>query len=626
MRWILGGASLLFLLYLIHREGVTPLLGIEEVLAEGTKAKDLTGEIAKNLSTTISFLQALAWIFFVILSFLLDPKVIFAENTSGSREFLDMLNNLWQLSRDLMNVVFAFALVGAALYTIVTANKELIMSSWRKFLLAVVLVNFSWFFGLLVIDVANVTASAIFGIPALMMTSSGSACVVPDGSGGFKDCEIVTNVSLFEKPLDLSTGGWKPIPGMNGSYYKKETLDINTTAGYSTVLNGLIVNFARLEELSNLAKDGDPTEKDISKLLTYALKLAIAMAIHVALFFPLAALVVAFLIRIPVLWVGLAFLPFLLLSLIGGDRFQGVGKMNPKELLKLFVTAAFLPALVAIPFAIGLTMMVAGTLTMTSSGFPSLAGAETIKINVFSGIPDFFEFIWLLVALGIIYQGVFMILKGQEVLGMGAQAIQSFGNTLGKLALKAPLAAPVLPGGMTPLGVLRLPQQVLGGIESGTPIRKAFEGAIKGEADRMTQINESAKNLNADSKKTTDLNGYIGTIQDANTKTEDLKRAIEKLKDTLQQSGIKNAHSLSDSELVNALRDLKNKNVKIDLDTGKFQASLDKLKPQKTTPSPTPAAASPAGGAAPPPNSRAPGSTTPGTATGGGTTPPRSTP
>ena len=88
--------------------------------------------IANIASKIIAFLNIGIWILFILLNYVLDPNFIF---DLGGGSFMDMLNQIWQLSRDLMNVIFAFALVGAAIYTIIMANKEFAASHSRKLLM-----------------------------------------------------------------------------------------------------------------------------------------------------------------------------------------------------------------------------------------------------------------------------------------------------------------------------------------------------------------------------------------------------------------------------------------------------------------------------------------------------------
>ena len=132
-------------------------------------------QISTVFNVVIGGLNILAWVMFVILQFLLDPDLMFGEGGQDGA-FMTKLNDIWVLSRDLVNIVFAVVLIGAAVYVVVRAKKEIISEYAPKFILSVILVNFSWFVPLLVLDISNVAAAAVFGIPSMIMEDN--ACKV----------------------------------------------------------------------------------------------------------------------------------------------------------------------------------------------------------------------------------------------------------------------------------------------------------------------------------------------------------------------------------------------------------------------------------------------------------------
>lgn len=423
--------------------------------------------IASGVSKIISLLNIVTWILFIFLNFVLDPQFIF-DLDNGS--FMAMLNTIWQLSRDLMNVAFALMLVAAAVYTIVTANKEFVTQHAKNFLLAVVLVNFSWFVPRIIIDVSNVAAASIYGIPSLLLDNSSSikSCQykssIEEGPqctdsgeeiGGEPvytcGCRIVVNVDMFMKKAKLANyetqamkdDGWDCQGGI--ICIQSKPWDANLVSGHSAILNGLVINHAHLQTMALVPPPVDAD--DIGQMTTFLLVEGIILLIHVAMFFPLLAMFVAFLIRIPILWLTMAFMPFVFLSwVIPNNEYTGMTKRIWEEFLK----AAFLPAAIAVPLSVGFILVNAGD---QLSGGP----IGSIHIRLIDGISNYWELLWWLMTLGVLWVGTFTVFeKAGGLYAKTASVIQHYGQAWGKLALKAPLAAPIIPGiGMTPLAALK---------------------------------------------------------------------------------------------------------------------------------------------------------------------------
>jgi len=394
------------------------------------------GFIAEWVVKLITALNLMTWILFGFLNYLLDPAFIFNLNSSGGGDFMEMLNQIWQLARDLVNVAFAIVLVVGAVYTIAKADKSIIEKYRRDFVLALILVNFSWFIPRVVLDVANVATSAIFGIPSLM-TNGGQTCEYTSAANEefctalgttpetYKcECALITNMKMFvDDYLALVAQHWKG-PANELFCYKAEKLNGNSVAGFSAILNGLIVNHGRLRELGRVPRKLEGAT-NVSSLVTFIVREIIILVIHIGFFFPLLALVAAFFIRIPILWVTMAFMPFYALKFVVPDS---ITEGWPEKIKDNFLKAAFLPAKVAIPLSIGFIMINAGSrITGQSAG---------ISIRLFDGISNMWELMWMCMSMGVLWAGVFDVLKQAPgpIKGVAA-SIQGMGQGLGSTVL-----------------------------------------------------------------------------------------------------------------------------------------------------------------------------------------------
>ena len=430
------------------------------------ESEALMSSIAFVISMIITGLNLLMWILFRLLDIVLDPFFIFdLKEGGGDGPLLNMLHTIWQLTRDLMNVIFAILLVVGAVMTIIKTNTELVKNYRAKFVLAVVLINFSWFIPRVILDVSQVLTYTVYQIPSLLEAAD-VTCKIPPSADGTEPggpCRIVDDVKFFEEtkkitpdPVGTPAPRWVcPLSGL--VCFHESPFTAPATWDHNAVINGLIINHARLAVLAQVVNPRAggvavaPDKSGIREMITFLMRVMMVLIIHIALFFPMLALVVAFFIRIPILWITMAFMPIAVMGFLIGDKIPG---FNPWEKIgKQFLTAAFLPAMVAIPFTVGFVMINAGINTPIPPGF---AKFDT-PLPLIVGVRDIWQLMWMIIALVVMWIGVFMVLKQNEFIGKITEPINQYGKNFGKLALKAPLAMPFLPvgGGMTPMEMFK---------------------------------------------------------------------------------------------------------------------------------------------------------------------------
>lgn len=551
LRRLLAGISGGLLAFILLTEGMEPFLQIPYAFAQVKGSSELEVFLGEGAGMLITFLTVIAWIVFYFMHFLLDPEFIFDMTSTGDSSLVNMLNEIWRLSRDLMNVVFAFMLVFAAIYAIVKEDKSALTSNGKKFILAVILVNFSWFIPRVVYDIANVTTSAIYGIPSLISTP----CQVRTRTG-IQPCIIITDVQFPLGDKDeinniVAAGGYDCISDL--VCFRKAPMGSRNISSLSTVLNGLVINHGRLSTLARVSCT--PRNNDILDHIAFLMQSGIVLLIHAALIFPLLAMMVAFLIRIPVLWITMAFMPFAFLGYVAGDKLPNLGKLNPKSIWDLFLKAAFMPAILALPLTIGYLMLNA------LSGVTN-AQMQDARICITEDINDLWALLWMLASLGIMYFGVFEVLQNMGQLGGGTitQSIKGAGNQLGRLGLKAPLMAPIIPGpaggqGVSPLGAFKQLQSKLALAES----RGSFQG-ITSSTGRNQQGNQQPGGSPPEVLQATERQRVVQALKDANIKNEFKKVVqagdINKIRQMLETNSGLNPNSLQNHQIADALKQI----------------------------------------------------------------------
>ena len=448
-----------------------------EILSVATahaQAPDLSSAVTflyLMVNVALTFLNTMLWAVVWILDILMRPGLIFDFTNGQEGAFLTMLHNMWILCRDIVNIIFVFVLIAGAILTVVTANTERLKKNAPAFVLALILVNFSWFIPRVIYDVSNIATFTVYQIPSMWGndTCFASAIVTnADGSTGTqqKPCEVVKKVKFFSETSNLRSGlqegagVWQcPVPSIVCYLYVPyNSAEALTMGPGSQILSGLVVNYAQMRNLANPSVTNVTGTEGVTAMIVLLIKLIVILFIHVALFFPLLGMVVGFAIRIPIIWITMVFMPFVALSFV----IKGVlpGEFDPwQKIGKTFLISVFLPAMVAVPFAIGFVMIRAG-LQSSSSAFPAFAGldAEFVDagIPLYAGMGSLWDIFWMLIALAIMWVGVFTVLKQQKIGGAVIDKIKGIGTGLGKTMAQIPLALPMplLPGGKSPLKAL----------------------------------------------------------------------------------------------------------------------------------------------------------------------------
>lgn len=593
-KYLLQIPLLFFIGFAIQRMGLDGLLGLPHALAADTASEDFMGMVSYAVGLIITGMNLIMWILFQLLDILLNPVFILDVGTGqngGDGPLLVMLHEIWQLMRDLVNIIFAVLLVVGAIITIVKANTETVKNYRVKFILAVVLVNFSWFVPRVILDVSQVLTYTIYQIPGTFRNGPNAVeCTImkknkTTGDMEKKDCMVITEVKFLEQTRNVEeiTGetegvtGWV-CPLKDLVCYEQKSFNNNPQAWTSSsIINGLIINHAHLRVLANIQQPDPPAGQvgEVREMITFLMRMLLVLLIHIALFFPLLAMVVAFFIRIPVLWITMAFMPLAFLGFVIGDK---MGEMDTiKKIWKRFLSAAFLPTLVAIPMTIGFILINAGANVRPPPGFSKL----NTFIPLLASVQDFWELLWMFLAIFVLWTETFAILNKDELIGKFTQPIENYGKGLGKFALKAPLAAPIIPA---PAGSGKPPTSVLAQFKKFDP--RALnadiddDGILNGPKgkDKRGQLREivgrDAANVKNNIQNKVTINFTPDDLKQKDKAQEFIRKAAKELRESKEILDNPELKGLSDDVLVrHALED--NKNIGLsDKDLEKIKTAL----------------------------------------------------
>ena len=441
---VAGALASAVLLWIGGTHGLEALhMGIPKAQAATDLSQIFTG-LTGFLSFVVTAANLIGFIVFPILEVLLNPR--FFLELHGANE--TVIHQIWQVSREIMNIIFAFMLVVGACLTVVTAKKDIISRFAIKFVLGVILVNFSWFFPRIILDVGNVLAATIYKLPDLVSTT----CRYYDINGNIQTpCKYPYDFRFFDEaaaiaPTAAALGYECPLEVV---CYRVQGLSNNTNTAPG-ILSGLIFNHGKLPDLAkvqNFNGGGTPATNpldQISFFLMFLLNTVFLISLSVALTLALIAMMVAFIIRIPVLWLTIAFMPFMFLGYVVGDL---MGNFNTMKIFKKFVAAAFLPAIVAIPFTVGFIVLNAIAFSPPVSSATILGESQG---RFLPGIDNLWVLLWQITTILLIWKGFFSALAIDEIYVNATQGIKSIGSSLGNFVARVPLNVPFLPGPINP--------------------------------------------------------------------------------------------------------------------------------------------------------------------------------
>lgn len=494
--------------------------------------------LAIQVSAINSFLHVIILIALQWVQFMLQSD--FFSNAA----MMGALNNIWQFSRDIMNIIFALMLIGVALYTIVTADKKYVTDKIQTFVIAVILVNFSWFFPRVILDIANITTATVFTLPDLI--PGGFQCTTMNAAGVQESCKYIIDLKIFPaKGSEVAFCNRNPrvargidcaCYGELACYKKGSRTDLQA-AGRAlpahVMINGMVTNYMKVLDLVRVPQTlvappiGAPRNYIVSAQIL--MMILITFLIQLAIVLPLIALAIGLLIRILVLWVCIAFMPFAFLGYVMNGKLGSNVFDIPFDVWKEFIAAAFMPTLVALPITFGFVMLNATT------SVPIPSSALSFDIPIVMGAKTWWSLLWMATAIMVLWKGAFAALKKSQFVGGITDKIQGYGQYMFGAAAKLPLIAPLpIPGGQNLAGILNTPKKIANAInisaEHGTSIWDTI-------GDQMKNRKRSGHDVGGVTPE--DTANHI----DRQRNTQLIVNELEKLKTALAQSNETNRNA-----------------------------------------------------------------------------------
>jgi len=373
----------------------------------------ITSIVAMLTSGVILIIVFFSLIFALSLGYLMDSTFILDSGMG------DTLHLVWEVMRNFVNVSFIIILLIIAIMVIVRPGDEgglgLLKKILPKFIFALIFVNLTFFGARFILTTNDVLATAIFSLPQVVSGDKiiRMPCKPSDQADGGKSCSQQIISALKEKFDKKEEATKEPkeevkeeklfdkIESTTKKLFGKENWSNQAIGGLANKENTSLVLLSNMIDLENI-----PFTKgqlgDKSDLLISSLGSIIMAGVVGIIFF---MLFLAFVVRMVVLWICIAISPIAALGIVLKEIFpsfdMGQGGFDP---VKVFISHAFMPTMVAIPLSIGMIMIFANN----AVGFD--LGTKTL-FSFAEASGDSFSLLWWIASIVIVWFGTNTMIK-----------------------------------------------------------------------------------------------------------------------------------------------------------------------------------------------------------------------
>ncbi len=418
-----------------------------------------------SFSLILQAMQAAMWPILILMGGLLNNDLLFSGGMST------VLLNIWAVVRDFVNILFVLGLLALAIVNILgfIENEDFSMNkALPKIAVALIAVNFSFFACKIILDVVNVTTTAIYSIPlasdqlkkyeenktSINYLSEKFCNKIMDikGMEGTENmfCEPAGTNGNTASSTDTTTGSKvEPLK------YKLKSSAVDFFSNFNSRNAGLVMAF-ELMDISNIDTVNLKEVKDVKTLTVQTIFAIIFLTIYVTAFIALFAVM---LVRVVILWIAIATSPISFLG-IPFKSFVGSKLGDNDPFFKLFMKHAFIPIQVSVVLTIGMIMI--SQLKQTSPNLILSTNPANLGAITAGGTSTLQDLIAGLATAAFIWLAAFMALKGTKA-DFIVDAIQGQVRRFGTNLAKLPAYVPIIPTAQGKVGLAALTAGGLGG-------------------------------------------------------------------------------------------------------------------------------------------------------------------
>jgi hypothetical protein len=441
-----------------------PLTAYAQISAEaGETINELLRQLQTGLNVIFQLIQTIFWPILLIIGGLLGNDLLFSSGME------DRLLDVWVEIRNFVNIGFVVILIGIAIYNVsgmVNREELMLKTILPKFVIALILVNFSFIGMKIVLDTTNVLTNAVFAMPASIEEGLQHTPVFPSlTQNNNQDLkEKLANMSADEKEkmrsLCRNIYGKDPkkfqedlkdqnvrmnsLCTVNNNQYEFQQKGVDYFTRYGS-RNAAMIMAIQMMKVVQIDEVKEQMGQKIS-LSTLTFNLIFSVVLYILYGAAYISLFAILLVRIVVLWIVVALSPLLALFLVFKGGAGGLGQYKEK-----IVDYILAPIWIGIPLTIGYLMLDAYQKARPEGRVGSFSPFTSTHNLQTSGISTLQELIIAFAAVAVVWVGVFMFAANKfRVAGFIGEKLRGFGRTAGR-ALSLAQVIPVGKGRKTSL-------------------------------------------------------------------------------------------------------------------------------------------------------------------------------
>jgi hypothetical protein len=286
------------------------------------------------LGVLLAFLNVMIWPLLSMIGGLMSNDLIFGPQVE------DRLLLIWGQLRNLVNLVFVLALVAMAIYNVIGPGEEsnyTIKKILPKFIIALVVVNFTFVGAKVVLSAINVATTAVYALPSSL--EAGFASVNPDELAAANCPNLIETYP--ENGICETAEEFTPEAASFFSSFSGDNVAYLMAMNLASISDYLQVSSLVLEE---------PSIQNVTVNIVLSIVMYFMFVISfIVLFFVL-------LVRVVVLWFVIAVSPLAAIKIVFPDALASLGG-DGLDVQDLFVKHAIAPLIIGLGLTIGYLML-----------------------------------------------------------------------------------------------------------------------------------------------------------------------------------------------------------------------------------------------------------------------------
>jgi len=461
------------------------------------KVDEIYNSVINLLVIASEFIQRLIWPVLLLIGSLLKNDILFG----GGME--DRMLAIWVVIRNFVNILFVLVLLGIALYNVAggKAQDYHLKAILPKFIIALIVVNFSFAMVKVAVDAVNVLSTAIFALPMSVEEGFGTAGTDPNVNNIFAsapDYEAQICSGLYGKELADYTPNVSNASAAGGFVWcnaDAQTLTSDAKLFFNKFDGNnagmiLAINMMKLNSLDKVQTGQQASLKDLFVNIIFSTALFIVYGTaFIALFCVL-------LVRLVVIWMGMVLSPLMVLPAVLPESLKA--SMGGGDISKKFIQNVIVPIPVSVVMTLGFILLTG----LQKSSFPGVvnnASSSSVRL-LLSGYSTLQELIVAVGTVAFLWIGIFKAMEGTAAQKL-VDGVKNTVSGIGKFAVGSLKYAPLFPvqvgqggsGGDKPVAMS------LAGMQAG--LRKFQQGREQGaekEAEILVGREQKAKLFQAE--------------------------------------------------------------------------------------------------------------------------------